>query len=77
MKGARIVPHTYAEPGERLRREDVSYVVSGKCEREEGYWYCATHDEMFANNMSKDGHIEKKGKHHLVWWCLLDGPEEP
>jgi hypothetical protein len=41
-----------------------------------GHWYCATHNEGFRNNMSKDAHIDS-GTHRLAWICHLHGPEKP
>lgn len=57
--------------------------VLAPCElKDNGTWYCVTHNEGFANQMQKDGHISDygkngKGKHKLVWLCFAHGPEQP
>ncbi len=61
-------------------RQDIPYnaTVLPPCEsKNNGHWACVTHTEDFANNMMKDGHIETRGKHLLVWMCHEHGPEEP
>jgi hypothetical protein len=47
-----------------------------KCELNTGYWYCATHQEGFANQLQKDIHI-MTNKHRLAWVCFEHGVEVP
>ena len=53
-----------------------TYTVGPKCDQNHGYWYCVTHDKLFANQLAKDSHITK-GKHVLAWACWKHGPEVP
>lgn len=44
--------------------------------KDQGQWYCVTHQEGFQNNMQQWSHCEA-GKHVLVWICFRHGPEVP
>lgn len=51
--------------------------VKGKCDANDGHWYCITCKEGFRNQFEKDCHISS-GKHVLTWWCRFhDEPEVP
>lgn len=54
----------------------VTYTIGAKCERNDGRWFCMTHDRGFRNNFEKDGHI-MQGKHVMTWLCFDHGPEVP
>jgi hypothetical protein len=47
-----------------------------KCELNEGYWRCITHEEGFTNGLQKDFHIGR-GDHTLAWVCYEHGLEVP
>lgn len=61
---------------EEITSRDISYTIQPKCEGNRGKWLCVNHDEIFDNNMQKDGHT-REGTHVLAWWCAEHGPEVP
>lgn len=74
---------TAAQPGVTFTsthgpaHDPVSHTVGESCGSPAGRWYCITHDEGFANQLSKDSHISGAGDHSLVWVCFEHGPETP
>lgn len=42
-----------------------------------GSWYCLTHEQLFANQLVKDVHIDDDRSHVLAWICTLSivGPK--
>lgn len=71
-KAGEKVKITY--PGAKPRSEEVE--VKPSCGKNNGHWYCVTHQEGFQNNFMKDTHI-RNGKHRLAWICHEHGAEEP
>lgn len=66
---------TVTYPGATPRKVEVTVVAA--CDvKDRGQWYCATHDEFFANQFDKDTHIST-GSHKLAWNCFEHGIEEP
>lgn len=50
--------------------------AAAPCEiKDQGHWYCDTHEKHFPNNFEKDSHIT--GRCRLVWICWHHGPEQP
>lgn len=70
----RPVQVTTAKAGQCVTRPEVFH-VSAVCDKDEGHWYCDTHQKGFVNNIQKDTHISR-GRHRMVWWCHLHGPEQ-
>jgi hypothetical protein len=52
-------------------------VVLAPCaDKQNGTWYCVTHDKRFDNQFQKDLHIHS-GAHRLAWLCFKHGVEKP
>lgn len=62
--------------GEQERKE---LVVKAACaDKNNGQWYCSTHEQAFDNQFSKDMHIgDHNKKHVMVWVCRAHGVEVP
>jgi len=50
----------------------MEFIVSAKCEHNQGQWVCLTHKMSFSNQFVKDTHIHA-GKHKLGWFCAFCG----
>lgn len=65
------------EEGETVAFDSGGPETAGpKCAQNTGRWYCATHQEGFANQLQKDIHIQQH-KHRLAWICFEHGVEVP
>lgn len=52
--------------------------IKAACEnKNDGQWYCSTHDEGFDNQLQKDFHISDGKPHVLAWNCRHHGVEAP
>ena len=74
---------TKSETGDRIKlklRPDgitTDEIVLPPCDvKDNGGWYCVTHQKGWNNPSEKDAHIER-GTHRLVWLCFAHGPEQP
>jgi len=60
------------------KSETGTEVVKEPCDdKNNGYWYCLTHQEGFQNNLQKDIHIDEHPDHKFVWMCWKHGAEQP
>ncbi len=76
IKANETISITY--PGYKSRKADI--VVKAPCaNKNNGQWYCATCDEFFEHNMSKDNHLSENPKilHRMAWNCFEHGIEQP
>ena len=72
-----------AKEGQSIRESGnhvvVMQTVKAACDnKENGHWFCGTHDEHFLNNMQWWNHIDADPLSHLgVWVCHDHGLEVP
>lgn len=70
---------TKVREGQKIKvgRGEVRTVKPACDVKDNGRWFCVTHQEgPFRHNFEKDSHIHT-GEHELVWICLIHGPEVP
>ena len=66
-----------APEGAQIEIDGESHTVKPQCEeKQDGHWYCLTHQEGFSNQLMKDIHIDDRA-HILTWICHAHGPEVP
>ena len=78
-------PRLKADEGMRIRMSGNSAVpmrvVEASCGLNAGHWFCAQHDEHFANNWQWWDHCEtdlaEGATRFAVWVCNEHGPEVP
>lgn len=69
---------TWFQHGGLWRKWNADQItIAPSCGGKPGRWYCLTHDEVFPNNLTTDGHIESAGHHVMAWLCPDHGVETP
>ncbi len=68
---------TSVDVGERFLINGTIHPVAPACaDKNNGNWFCVTHEKWFDNQFQKDTHINR-GKHKLAWVCRKHGLEKP
>ncbi len=64
--------------GATVKMDGKEQIVKPPCEQKNnGSWYCVTHDYHATNRWDKDSHISTTGKHVMAWFCNEHGLEVP
>lgn len=70
------VTHSMAGDVIQAGRLGERTVAPACANKENGQWFCVTHQEGFQHNWDMWGHREH-GRHVIVWICFEHGPEQP
>lgn len=73
-------PPTPATEGAKITIQGTELTVAPKCEANNGFWICVTHDETFVHNFAKDSHLSAQPEGAIcefAWGCFEHGPEVP
>lgn len=64
--------------GQVIQVGEEEHTVLADCnDKNNGHWWCVTHDRGFINNITLSGHVNDKDDHVITWVCHEHGPEIP